>query len=101
MDERPKLDSMRCERLTSDTTVEVLIDKTDPSGGILYFGLTLRGEVSPDVQCRIAVSPDLRSGVFSSRLFQMLLDSLDLEVKGGGACGFPLTCCCLMVTSVE
>ena len=101
MEERPKLNSTLCERLTSDTTIEVLIDTTDPSGGILYFGVTLRGEVSPDVQCRIVASPDLQSGVFSSPLFQLLLDSLDLEVKGGGACGFSLTFCCLMVTSVE
>ena len=101
MEKRPRLDSMLCERLTSDTTVEVLIDSADPSGRMLYFGLTLRGEVSPDVQCRISVSPALHSGIVPSQLFQLLLESLDLEVKGGGACGLPLTWCCLTVTGVD
>ena len=92
---------MLCEQLASETTVEVLIDSADPSCRMLYFGLTLRGEVSPDVQCRTSVSPALHSGIVPSQLFQMLLESLDLEVNGGGACGLPLTWCCLTVTGVN
>ena len=92
---------MYCERLASDTTVEVLIDSADPLGRMLYFGLTLRGEVSPDVQCRISVSPALHSGIIPSQLIQLLLESLEQEAKGGGACGFPLTWCHLTVTVVD
>lgn len=101
MKKRPRLDSRYCERLTSDTTVEVLIDKTDSSGRMLYFGLTLRGEVSPDVQCRVLISPVLHSAVFPTRLSQILLESLESDVKAGGIYGFPLTSCCLTVNSVD
>ena len=92
---------MHCERLTSDTTVQVLIETTDHSGQMLYFGMTLSGTVSTDADCRISISPVLHSGVFPPRLSEVLMKSLELEVKGGGTFGFLLTSCCLSVTSVD